>query len=509
MKCVLFLAAVLALTSVASAGDKDKSDKNKNDKGKPAAAASSPSGGDSLKQAEQKEAAGDHAGALALLKQAVAVPGTGGEAALRLGKMLEADREVEGALEAYKSAGAALTGAAKGEALARLALMQEIRGAGDPSATAQEAATADPEGAWPKVALSRARAREKKADEAKTLAQAATTAGAAATAALGFAEEMKPDDAAAEASYRKALTEEAGRIDATIGLARVLRKTGRGAEAEPLLKTLIEKAPSATAAYKESARVKLALGRPNEASADALAASSLAEGDAEARRLINEIAVERALADGRKGDVAFALQRLSAMLQQDPQSAELQVGIGRLQILKRDPAAAIAALQAAQKSAPDNAEAHFQMGYALHALKQDAAGALPELEKAAALEPDNLEYHVHLGAVLSEQQQFARAETELLKVTSNAAYNKPDAWIYLGGAYLNAKKYNDAVKSLDKALALAPDVPMANAYMAWSYFGLKDADNFKKYGAKARTLGYKDARFLGNLTRVEAGEPIK
>jgi tetratricopeptide (TPR) repeat protein len=252
----------------------------------------------------------------------------------------------------------------------------------------------------------------------------------------------------------------------------------------------------------------MAQGRLNDASADALAASSLSEGP-EARRLSNEIAVEKALADGRKGDINFALQRLNAMLQQDPQSAELQVGIGRLQILKRDPVAATAALQAALKVAPDNAEAHFQMGYALHALKQDAAGALPELEKAVALEPDNIEYRTHLGAVLSEQQQFARAETELLKVTSNASYNKPDAWIYLGGAYLNAKKYNDAVKALDKALAMAPDVPMANAYMAWSYFALKDADNFKKYGGKARTLGYKDARFLQNLTRVEAGEPIK
>ena len=45
--------------------------------------------------------------------------------------------------------------------------------------------------------------------------------------------------------------------------------------------------------------------------------------------------------------------------------------------------------------------------------------------------------------------------------------------------------------------------------MAWSCLGLKDAANFKKYGAKARSLGYKDPTFLERLSKVEAGEAIK
>lgn len=490
MRRVLFLIVTLALVSPATAAD--KSDKS-----------------DVLRQVDQKEAAGDHAGALALLRSAAAAPGAGGELGLRLGRMLEAGNDVDAAIDAYKAAAGNLSAAAKGEALARLALLQEVRVVGDPAATAQEAGAADPEGAWPKVALARARARQKKADEAKTLAEAASTAGAAATAALAFALEAKPDLAAAEASYKKALAEDAGRMEATIGLARVLRKTGRAAEAEPLLRTLVAAAPVAALAFEESARVKAALGRANEASADALVAATLAEGDNDARRLVNEMAAEKAIADARKGEIDFAIRRLTALHQEDPKSAELMIGLSKIHVLKRDAAAAEADLVDALADAPDSAEAHDQLGYVRHALKQDANAALPEFEKAVALAPDNLEYRAHLGAVLSELQQFTRAETELLKVTADPGYTKADAWVYLGGAYLNAKKYDNAVAALQKALALAPQETMANAYIAWSYFGLKDAENFKKYGAKARSLGYKDPRFLQNLTRVEGGEAIK
>jgi hypothetical protein len=45
--------------------------------------------------------------------------------------------------------------------------------------------------------------------------------------------------------------------------------------------------------------------------------------------------------------------------------------------------------------------------------------------------------------------------------------------------------------------------------MAWAYFGLKDATNFKAHGAKAKALGSKDTTLLAYLARVEKGEEIK
>ena len=58
-------------------------------------------------------------------------------------------------------------------------------------------------------------------------------------------------------------------------------------------------------------------------------------------------------------------------------------------------------------------------------------------------------------------------------------------------------------------MAIAPSAAIAEAYLGWSYFGLKDAAGFKEHAGKARTLGWKDAQLLDRLKRVEAGEAIK
>jgi tetratricopeptide (TPR) repeat protein len=80
---------------------------------------------------------------------------------------------------------------------------------------------------------------------------------------------------------------------------------------------------------------------------------------------------------------------------------------------------------------------------------------------------------------------------------------------YLGSAQLSAKKYKEAIESLNKAVAIAPKSAMAEAYLGWCYFGLKDAAGFKDHAGKARTLGWTDAQLLDRLKRVEAGEAIK
>ena len=63
--------------------------------------------------------------------------------------------------------------------------------------------------------------------------------------------------------------------------------------------------------------------------------------------------------------------------------------------------------------------------------------------------------------------------------------------------------------ALEKALAAKPDNAEAEAYLAWSYFGLKDAEGFKAHGAKARSLGWKDPALFDRLAKVEAGQAIK
>jgi superkiller protein 3 len=366
---------------------------------------------------------------------------------------------------------------------------------------------------WPTIALARARARGGQADEAIALAQKATAAGggagAAAQAALGLAQEAKGDLGAAEAAYRAGLAADDKSAASTLGLARVLRKTGRAAEAQPLLAGVIASAPGAIEAYKEAARVKMALGRPQDAMGDAATAAAMAENDAEAQSLVQEVTVASALSLATQGQVDLAVQDLTALRDKNPDSAVARLGLGKALVLKRQADAALPELQKAVELDPKNGEAWYQIGYANHVLKQSAAAAAPAYEKAVAADPGNPAYRTNLGAVLAETGQVDRAIEELTKVTSSPGYNRAEAWIYLGGAQLSAKRYKEAIEALNKAVAIAPQAAIAEAYLGWSYFGLKDAAGFKEHAAKARALGWKDAQLLDRLKRVEAGEAIK
>ncbi len=500
-------AAVAALVLAALPGLAADQPKDKKDKDKKAAA---PTAVDPLAEADAKVAAGDLDGAAEALTRAAAAPGATGEPSLRLGRVREQQSQYDVAIDAYKAAADKLAGPAKGEALGRMAVLQQLRGMAEASATAQAAVAADAEGVWPSIALARLRAQEGKGDEAKALAQkAAAAGGGAAQSALGAAEEARADLAAAEAAYRQALESPDQKILATIGLARVLRKTGRAAEAEPMLRQVLADAPGAVDAYKESARVKLALRRGREAMEDAATAAVLAEGDPDAQKLVQEATVAKALEQAAQGNVDVAIQDLTKLRDEKPDSAVVRVGLARALVVKRQADAALAELTKAVELDPSSAEAQAQLGLVQHALKGDAKGALGPLEKAVAADPTNVEYRTQLGAVLVDLKQADRAVAELTKVTETTGYAKPDGFIYLGAAQLGAKKYSAAVPPLEKAITLAPQNAQAEAYLAWAYFGLKDSKAFVAHAGKAKALGHKEPTLLDYLGRVEKGEPIK
>ena len=468
-----------------------------------------------LAQAEEKLAAGDLDGAIEILKKAA--PGAGGDVSLRLGQLLERRLDLDTAADAYQAAAPKLSGAAKGEALGRLALILELRALPEAPAAAAEAAASDPEGTWPSVVRARTLAREGKGQEAAALAQKAQAAGGgvAAAAALGFAQEASGDPAAAEAAYREAAAgllagtaTESAQVTAGIGLARVLRKTNRAAEAEPVLLKALQAAPGAVEAYKELARVKLALNRAEEAVGDAATAAALAESDPDAQRLALEVTVAKAVAS-LATTPDLALQDLTKLRDQKPDLAFVRVGLARAYVAKRQAEAALTELRKAVELAPQEGEAHYQLGYVLLVLKRDAASALPALEKAVAAEPGNTEYRTWLGAAAIEAKQPDRAVAELTKVVEAPGYRKLEAWVYLGQAHLNAKRYKEALAALEKANAQAPDNAAIEAFTAWAYFGLKDSKSFLAWAAKAKAHGHKEQTLLDYLARIEKGEAIK
>jgi tetratricopeptide (TPR) repeat protein len=500
----LLLAALLAAPAVAD----DKKKKEEEKKAKEAPAVQAPVAQDPVIEAEAKLAAGEPDAAIKLLEKA---KGVNPKAALRLGRLRESRGELLPAEDAYKMAADALAGPERGEALGRLAVVQDARGVPDAAANAEAAIAADPEGLWPTIAISHRRAHEGKADEAVALAQKAQAAGggAAAQAALGHALEARGDTAGAEAAYRQAVAAEPTSLGSVVGLATVLRETGRAAEAEPMLQKAIDASPGSVEAYKEMARVKVALGRAQEALADANLAAAMAENDPEAQALVTEVKVARALQAVAAGQVDLAVADLTRLRDQNPDSAAVRLGLGRAQIARRDGDAALAELQKAVELDPKSAEAQYQLGYTFQMLKRNPAAAVGPFEQAAAAETGNALYATALGVALGSAQQFERSVEVLTRATAMPGYQYADGYTALGHAYVNLKRYKEAVPPLEKATSLAPQNSQAWATLGWAYFGLKDKEKFKAAAGKARSLGYKEPTLLTYLQRVEAGEAIK
>jgi tetratricopeptide (TPR) repeat protein len=235
----------------------------------------------------------------------------------------------------------------------------------------------------------------------------------------------------------------------------------------------------------------------------------MSENDPEAQKLVVEVKVARAVQAVGQGQIDLAVEDLTLLRDQNPSSAQVRLGLARAQIARRNADGALAELTKAVEIDPKSAEARYQLGYVNLVMKARPAAALPPLEQAVALEPGNVGYRTTLGAALNANQSFDRAIAELSKVTRTAGYDKPEGFVYLGQAYVGAKKYKEAVATLEKATTLAPKNDQAWAFLGWAYFGLKDGPNFTRAAGKARSLGYKEATLLQYLTRVESGEPIK
>jgi tetratricopeptide (TPR) repeat protein len=262
-------------------------------------------------------------------------------------------------------------------------------------------------------------------------------------------------------------------------------------------------------AYKESARVKLALKRPREALGDASIAAALTEGDAEAQKLVHEAGIARGLAYLDKNQVSNAVYELTLYRDEHPDVAEAHLGLCQAYVAQRSLDEAFASFEKALELDPGLAEAHYQIGYMQHMLKKDPSGALPSCEKAVEAAPDNLEYRTELGAVLSELELYDRAIEQLQQVVASPAYASADAWLYLGAAQLAAQRYQEAIPALEKVLAVDPESVQAEAYLAWCYFGTKDSEQFVRHAERARSLGYKDATLDQYLERVKGGEEIR
>jgi Flp pilus assembly protein TadD len=141
-------------------------------------------------------------------------------------------------------------------------------------------------------------------------------------------DERQKDFAAAEAEYKKALALDSHSNDAAIGLTNIYMKSGRLADAEPLLRHLAADQPDDAVLHLQLGRVLAAEGKNDDAIAEMQSAVKLAPKDTGAQRDLADL-----YASAGKNDLAEAAYRpLVAAQSNDP---ELHRGLGKALLLQK------------------------------------------------------------------------------------------------------------------------------------------------------------------------------
>jgi tetratricopeptide (TPR) repeat protein len=172
--------------------------------------------------------------------------------------------------------------------------------------------------------------------------------------------------------------------------------------------------------------------------------------------------LEEALLLHRRGAVAEAATRYSALLQAEPHHADAHYYLGLIACQQgRFDDGAQRARQALSGD-PRHAPAHVLLGRALAALGQHEE-ALTSFDRALALAPESAQAHGHRADVLSDLGRHGEA-VEAYDRALAAAPDRVEDWFNRGTALAALDRHGEAVASFERAIAGRPDD--ARAYVA-------------------------------------------
>jgi adenylate cyclase len=207
-------------------------------------------------------------------------------------------------------------------------------------------------------------------------------------------------------------------------------------------------------------------------------------------------ALGRVWTERRKETNAQARQMLEKAVELDPNYASAYAGLGLTYvydfILQWDqtPQSLGRALTLAQKAvALDEtlAMAHSVLGWVYLWQKQHAQ-ALAAAQQAVALDPNSFWSYFVLGEILT----FSGRPEEAISVLEQAIRHNPrtsgDLLDNLGGAYLAAERYEDALAMLQKARSYNPDLLITHVYLAVVYMWLGREEEARAEAAEVRRL---------------------
>lgn len=173
-----------------------------------------------------------------------------------------------------------------------------------------------------------------------------------------------------------------------------------------------------------------------------------------------------------EGDFTEALKR-------DPEMVTAYVNRGYMRNDTHNPEGASADFEAALKRDPKNGEANLGMAYADLNLHKSQA-AIRHADIAEKLMGDSKNVHVIRATAYGREGMLTKAATEY-KAALKFTPDDPALHLGLAGTLFGARRYHDAIDELKVAEKYGPDNPAIPAMLARSYAFLGDRDQTLQY----------------------------
>jgi tetratricopeptide (TPR) repeat protein len=241
---------------------------------------------------------------------------------------------------------------------------------------------------------------------------------------LGVTRERKKDDDGAAQAYRSALAQLPGFHPAADGLARLLVRTGRAAEAERELRALADRKDG------QGARAALAW--------TLLARKRTGDAEAEAKR----------------------------MLKEDERNAPAMAVLAQVYFDQRKLELARMVLETARRIDPADASIVFQLAMVKLEL-EDEEGAFADLQEAAR-RPDFALAQLNYGAMLVKREHYEEA-IPFLERSVRLAPEVATGHLALGNAYRGTRRFDRALAEYQQALRQGPKLPEVHFALALLY----------------------------------------
>jgi Flp pilus assembly protein TadD len=294
----------------------------------------------------------------------------------------------------------------------------------------------------------------------------------------GVVRQRTGDLAAAEASYRQALSLVADHDEAHNMMGLLAHQTGRGQLAIEHLRRAVALRPSVAFYHNNLGGVLHEQGR----SADAVRSYRKAVR-LQPNRPDFQCNLGCALAAA--GDLRNAEDSFRAALRLDPTSVDALNGLGTALLETGRSGDALACFESAMRLRPGDAGSRGNMGAALRALGRfdDAVACF---RAVATLRPDSAKAWSDLGNMLKEQEAAAEALSCLEKVVSLAP-DSIDSHIDLGSALYRHQRPAEAAAAYLRGLEIAPDSAELMLGLAHAALALGDYETgWRAYEARWR-----------------------